>query len=194
MSQISEWLSGGDLRSDGRSPEIARVVLKDHPLLAELFDCLESTDDVVRGRAADALERISRSQPGWLLEQTPRLLSLAQSDPVPMVRWHLAMIFGNLALFPEWCDSLVRTLVEMLDDASVFVRSWAIVSLCVMARRYPEKGAQITDRVAPLLGDKSIAVRSRAKKALGLLINPATPFPPGWLKSPHLKDLSKNPR
>ncbi len=189
MSQFSRWLSGGDLRSDGRAPEIAEIVLQDRSLLEDLLGCLDSDDAVVRGRAADAVERVARLNPGWLLGEMPRLLSLARSDPVPMVRWHMAMILGYLAVYPEWADALAEVLLELLQDDSVFVRSWAIVSACILARWYPERADEITDQITHLQHDKSIAVRSKVRKALSLLVASDLPFPKGWLKSPHHKEL-----
>lgn len=187
MSQFSSWLSVGDLRSDGRAPEIAEIVLQDRSLLEDLLGCLDSDHAVVRGRAADAVERIARLNPGWLLGEMPRLLSLARSDPVPMVRWHMAMIFGYLVVYPEWGDALAEVLLDLLQDESVFVRSWAIVSACILARWYPKCTADIMDRMKLLQQDESIAVRSKVRKALGMLVNPDMPFPKGWLKSPHQK-------
>ena len=96
MSLILDWLDGGDLRSDGLSDEVAELVLKNLHLLDELVEGLSVPDDVVRGRTADALEKISRSRPEMMVDHLPMLLRMGKEDMVPMVRWHIAMMLGGL--------------------------------------------------------------------------------------------------
>jgi len=189
MGQILEWLSGGDLRSDGMSNEAADFVLKSPEMFDELFEGLSASDDVVRGRTADALEKISRTKPELLVERLPKLLQVAEEDHVPMVKMHLAMIFGHLAIYEERHRDLISTLLYLLDNGSVFARSWAIVSLCILAKKYPEERKQILERIEPIQRDRSIAMRTKARKAVDLLTNKNVPFPKGWIKSEHLQGL-----
>jgi hypothetical protein len=63
VHSIQEMLSGGDLRSIGRVPEVLGVMEKNPERMNELVRCLESGDPVVRGRAADALEKFSATRP-----------------------------------------------------------------------------------------------------------------------------------
>ncbi|KPK93045.1 MAG: hypothetical protein AMJ88_08930 [Anaerolineae bacterium SM23_ 63] len=189
MGQILEWLSGGDLRSDGMSNEAADFVLKSPEMFDELFEGLSASDDVVRGRTADALEKISRTKPELLVERLPKLLQVAEEDHVPMVKMHLAMIFGHLAIYEERHRDLISTLLFLLDNGSVFARSWAIVSLCILAKKYPEERKQILERIEPIQRDRSIAMRTKARKAVDLLTNKNVPFPKGWIKSEHLQGL-----
>ena len=189
MGQILGWLSGGDLRSDGMSNEAAEFVLKNPELFDELFEGLSVSDDVVRGRTADALEKISRTRPDMLVDRLPKLLQVAEEDQVPMVKMHLAMIFGHLAMYEERLSELISTLLYLLDDGSVFTRSWAVVSLCIMGRKYPEKREQILERIEPIRKDQSIAMRTKARMAIELLTKKNIPFPKGWIKSEHLQEL-----
>jgi HEAT repeat protein len=182
MNELLALLAGGDLRSDGRGDEVADVVTQNPALYPLLLEGLDEEDDVLRGRAAHALERVSRSRPELLLPDLPRLISLSLVDEVPMVRWHLAMIFGNLSLFPRETDRLVEALYALLGDESVFVRSWAIASLCLIGRDYPARRGEIIDSILPLVQDPSIAIRTRAKKALTVLED-GSALPAGWQKS-----------
>jgi hypothetical protein len=184
-----EWLSGGDLRSDGMSNEAADFVLKNPQVFDELFEGLSVPDDVVRGRTADAIEKISRKRPDIMIDRLPKLLQVAEEDHVPMVRMHLAMIFGHLAMYEERLNELISGLLYLLDDGSVFTRSWSIVSLCIIGRRYPEECNQILKRIEPIQRDQSIAMRTKARKAVDLLTNKQIPFPKGWIKSEHLQVL-----
>jgi HEAT repeat protein len=187
MGQILGWLSGGDLRSDGMANEAADFVLKNPELFEELFEGLSVSDDVVRGRTADALEKISRKRPDMLVDRLPKLQQVAEEDHVPMVKMHLAMIFGHLAMYEERLRELISTLLHLLDDGSVFTRSWAVVSLCIMGRMYPEEREQILERIQPIQRDQSIAMRTKARKAVDLLTNKNITFPKGWIKSEHLQ-------
>jgi hypothetical protein len=189
MNQILEWLSGGDLRSDGMSNEAAEFVLKNPQLLDELFEGLYVTDDVVRGRTADALEKVARTIPDKLIDRLPELIKIAKEDHVPMVKMHLAMIFGHLAMYEKKINDLASTLLHLLDDESVFTRSWAIVSLCIVGRMYPEECPQIIKRIEPIQRDRSIAMRTKARKAVDLLTKRQIPFPKGWIKSGHFQNL-----
>ncbi|MEW6718626.1 MAG: HEAT repeat domain-containing protein [Chloroflexota bacterium] len=189
MRELWSWLAGGDLRSDGMASEVADTVLKNPHLINELMEGLRVPDKVVRGRTAHALERISRFQPDTLVNHLPKLLQVAQEDPVSMVRWHIAMILGNLTIYEEWVDRITERLLDLLQDDSVFVKSWAIVSLCVLGRKYVEKREQITQEIMPLLRDSSTALKTRAEKGVRVLMNDETPFPKGWIKSEHLKGL-----
>lgn len=190
MGQILEWLSEGDLRSDGMSNEAADLVLKNPELFDDLFEGLSVSDDVVRGRTADALEKIARARPDLLIDRLPKLLQVAEGDHVAMVKMHLAMIFGHLAMYEERLRELVSILLDQLDDGSVFARSWAVVSLCIIGRKYPEEGHHILERIEPILKDRSIAMRTKARKAVDLLTNKDATFPKGWIKSEHLQGLS----
>jgi hypothetical protein len=60
MKNILGKLSGGDLRSEGKAEEVAKEVIKNHGILAELLEGIKSKDKVIRGRTAMSLEIISR--------------------------------------------------------------------------------------------------------------------------------------
>jgi hypothetical protein len=106
-----------------------------------------------------------------------------------MVKMHLAMIFGHLAMYEERLYELISVLLDLLDDGSVFTRSWAVVSLCIIARKYPDECRPILERIEPILKDRSIAMRTKARNAVDLLTNKNAPFPKGWIKSDHLQGL-----
>ena len=189
MNQILTWLSGGDLRSDGMANEVAGFILENPAACEDLYAGLSEKDDIVRGRTADAIEKISRSRPDLLRDHLLEMIGLAQVEKVPLVKMHLAMIFGHLAVYPELVEQLMPVLVTLLDDESVFTKSWAIASLCIIARKYPETCQNILVHLGPLQGDDSIAIRSRVKKAIPLLTDPDAQFPQGWIKSEHLQGI-----
>lgn len=191
MSQILEWLSGGDLRSDGMANETAEFVLNNPEMFEELLEGLTIPNDIIRGRTADAIEKVARTKPELVIEHIPAIIQISKTDTVPMVKMHLAMLFGHLAVFDEKVEELIPALFHLLDDTSVFARSWAITSLCIIGRKYTKESDRIVNRIAPLYKDKSIAVRSKVQKAVNLLTNEGLPFPKGWIKSEHLRSLER---
>ena len=180
MNELLRQLAGGDLRSDGYANEVADAVLALPDLFDQLLQGLQDEDDVVRGRTAHALERVSRGRPD-LLAPHVALLQQAANDGVAMVRWHVAMMWANLAMDvpPEVVHS---ALLEMLDDSSVFVRSWAISGLTIVALAHPNLEDEIIPALLPLQRDRSPAIRTRVRKALATLRD-GTQLPAGWLKS-----------
>lgn len=179
MNELLKKLCGGDLRSDGRADDVAEEVMETPQLLPLLVEGLQEPDDVVRGRTAHVLEKISRKMPAVLQEYTGVLIESALEDDVPMVKWHLAMIFGNIAS-EEKIDDMVSALIRLLKDESVFVKAWSIVSLCIIGQRYKEN-CTIIDSIKVLQKDDSTAVRTKARKALAVLEH-GEPLPAGWYK------------
>jgi HEAT repeat protein len=182
MATLIHWLSEGDLTTDGRANEVVELVVSNPELFPDLVVALNSPDPAVRGHAADALEKVIRSTPEWALECLPELRRTAVSDPVAMVRWHLAMVLGHLAGFAETLDASTRTLERLLRDPSAIVRSWALTSLCIIARRSTGRLVRITRLISGLTGDPSAAVRKRARRAVEVLTHPGQPLPRGWAK------------
>jgi len=179
---LIDWLAVGDLRSDGFSPQVAALVIENPDLLPELLEALAGGEDIVRGHAADALERVSRVHPVSVSNHLDPLLSQATGDPLPMVRWHLAMLLGNLGISGVDDQRITRVLIGLMDDRSSFVKSWAISSLCLVGRQDPESRALALESIASLQQDASIAVRHRALKAVDLLMKPHLEPPAGWSK------------
>jgi HEAT repeat protein len=189
MNEILQWLSGGDLRSDGMANQAAEFILEHPRLLYELFDGLKSGEDLIRGRTADALEKVARTKPDLFIDYLPDLLHIARADQVPMVKMHLAMLFGHLLACDVDIVEILSVLLNLLDDKSAFVKSWSIVSLCIVGKRHPKYTKDIFEDIARLHDDSSIAIRTRVKKALELLGDEEAKFPKGWVKSIHLQDL-----
>lgn len=70
MAQMENWLSGGDLRSNGASDEDARVIIQNPELIPDLIASLDAEDAVVRGRARKAMAVLTKPHaglpPGWV--------------------------------------------------------------------------------------------------------------------------------
>jgi HEAT repeat protein len=187
LNSLLSWLEGGDLRSDGEASQVADFVLAHPEALSDLLGGLRSTKDVIRGRSADAVEKVARARPDWIAHEAGHLAALARTDDLPMVRWHLAMTLAHLAGSPALVDLIVETLTALLADGSAFVRSWAIAGLCVVERLYPERLHEFLADISTLQSDPRASVRSRARRAVRILLNDDAPFPAGWNKSQRIR-------
>ena len=174
-------LLGGDLRSDGRSDEVVEEVRSNLDLFDDLFEGLRVSEDVVRGRTADALEKLARTHPELFVQSLPFILERVLKDEIPMVRWHLAMLLAYLDLSNEQLADVIDTLFLLLDDESVFVRSWAIVSLTVIGEEKSYYKPVFIKRVKNLENDESLAIKRKVQNSLAVL-NGVTQMPKGWRK------------
>jgi len=182
MNHLLEQLQGGTLVSDGAANEVADIVLADPTLLEKLVEGLKISDDVIRARTTHALERISRVQPDLLASLWPELINLAVNDPVPMVRWHIPMIFSNLNLNGTDFEISLSVLFRLLKDKSVFVKNWTIAGLTVFGKNKRFRREEIILNLKTMAGDPAKSVRVRAAKAIQILENDQ-PLPSGWYKS-----------
>ncbi len=134
---------------------------------------------------------MARSQPELLAPYLPKLLSLTRRELLPVVKMHLAMTFGHLVVLDGPVEPLLSALFELLADESAYAVSWAITSLCIIARKYPQQHKRILQRLSGLERKDSKAIRARLEKAIRLLTDDALPFPNGWVKSEQLRGLTK---
>lgn len=69
-----------------------------------------------------------------------------------------------------------------MEDDSNFVKSWSISSF-ILGRRNKSKRRRIIRKIKPLEKHGSVAIRSRASKALKILENENEPIPDTWKKT-----------
>jgi HEAT repeat protein len=189
MNEILSWLSGGDLRSDGLADQAAEFILGNPQLVDELFEGLSSENPVIRGRTADALEKVARQEPGLFINRVSELVKLAKNEDVQMVKMHLAMLFGHLVACKQKIDEITEILLHLLKDEGAFTRSWTITSLAIIGKVYPDRRELAYESISRLGNDQSIAIQTRARKALEVLEGAKKRFPKGWIKSVHLGDI-----
>jgi len=91
------------------------------------------------------------------------------------------MLFGYVEVEREMKKKIIDTLIVLLNDVSVFVQSWSIVSLTIIGLDNDQYRASIIDKIKPLLASNSIAVRRKAENAIAVL-EWKQPLPKGWSK------------
>jgi len=121
---IGATLSGGNPRSLGHPTEVVRFVLDNPARLDELFDCLFNNDEIVRMRAADALEKICQQNPDWVTPYIDRLLTEVAAIEQPSVQWHLAQMIGELTL----SDAQQAKAVDILKHNLEYATDWIVLN------------------------------------------------------------------
>jgi hypothetical protein len=135
MNEILEKLSDGDLRSEGKSEEVAQEIVSNPSLLNDLAQGLGSENKVIRGRVCMTMEIISRQHPELLNDFVPQLIELALIDSVAQVRWHIAEIFGNVHIGDEDIEQIIQILLEYLKDKSKIVKYCSTKTLGILGGR-----------------------------------------------------------
>jgi hypothetical protein len=85
-------LRGGDLRSIGRSNEVAEDIEKNVSLFETVFSGLYDTDPVVRMRSADVIEKATQIKPELLSGHTSEIISIWTTIKQQEVCWHMVQI------------------------------------------------------------------------------------------------------
>jgi len=169
MQDIIKKLQGGDRRSTGRSEEIVLEVL-DHPdLFDELIHAILLEDPVVRMRAADAVEKISIENQGYLQPYKDLILNEIAEIKQQEVRWHIAQILPRLELNMEETERAIEILKIFLRDQSRIVRTFTMDSLAYFAERDPALESWVISLIEEMVEDGSPAMKSRGKKLLARL-------------------------
>ena len=165
-------LAGGHHNSLGRTEEVVVIVVGDQARLDELFDCLDSPDELVRLRAGDALEKVCRERPDWFLPYADRFLIEIGKIDQPSVQWHTAQILDHLrpdltAARRRRSAALLHAYLDGSDDWIVLNTSMAI--LTEWAGEDADLARALRPSLERLTGDRRKSVAKRAGKCLAVL-------------------------
>ncbi len=117
-------LTGGDPRSLHGVDDVVESVIADPSRLPELIELVFTADQVVRMRAADALEKVARDQPRLLTSRVHELLDRSEGSTLASVQWHVAQIVGEVPLEPADRPRAIARLREYLDGSD----DWIVIN------------------------------------------------------------------
>jgi len=159
-------LAGGDRRSIGQSDRVAATVAKNARLFATLMAAVWSEDPVVRMRAADAAEKVTREKPAWLASYRKELLGLLTEAEEPEMRWHLAVMVPRLMLNAKERQAAVSALNRYLEDRSSIVKTFALQGLMDLAKDDEGLRPTVIDRLREATRTGTAAMKARSRKLL----------------------------
>lgn len=156
-------LDGGDLRSIGRADEAAEWVTRQPELFEDLVEACGSESRLVRMRAADAIEKLTRSAPELLRPYKRQFVRMLNDAETPEFRWHMAAIIPRLSLNPRERQRVVAVLKSYLLDKSSIVKTFAVHALADLAAAHPELRPDVITilREAARVGTPAMQARSR---------------------------------
>ena len=172
MHPLVAKLQGTDGRSIGRSEEVVGDVLADPSQFRVVFDAMLVPDPVVRVRAADAVQKITRRRPDLLQGLENRVLFDLAATGQPEVRWHVAQLAPRLALTPRQRARAITMLRGLIDDDSRIVRTCAMRALADLAEHDEQMRRWVRPLLAELTRTGTPAMRSRGRKLLARLEQP----------------------
>lgn len=165
MTDILNKLKGGDLRSKGKSEEIVDDILKQPFLFGEVFEGMLNDDPVVRMRAADAIEKVSRLHPEYLKDYKKRLIQEVSKIDQQEVRWHVAQMFSRLELNDNEKELIVNLLFSWIEESnSNIVRVNSMQALSDLAEENRELRSLVLEKLQEIIQIGSPSMISRGKK------------------------------
>ena len=163
---ILALLEGGDRRSIGHSDQVAAIVSKDPKLFPELIAGLWSADSLVRMRAADAAEKVTRECRELLQPYKKELLGLMSEVEEQEVRWHLAVMIPRLSLTAKERQTAISALTRYLEDRSSIVKTFALQGLADMAQDEPSIRPKVIEVLREATRNGTPAMKARSRKLL----------------------------
>lgn len=138
MSQLLDTLSGGDLRSIGKSNAVAHQV-RSQQQFDKLFEGLFHNDRLIVMRTADAIEKITREQYAYLHPHKKTLLRLLATAKEKELKWHLASLVSRLKLTKTELGKVWTILTQWALDAdeSRIVRVNSVQGLFELSKQSP---------------------------------------------------------
>lgn len=165
-------LTGGHPNSLGRTVEVVEMVQQTPDLLAALYRCYDSADEVVRLRTSSAFKRLFRAEPAWFDAYADRFIDEVAAIDQASAQWTVAQLCGELTdrLTPAQrrrATTVLQRLLQQSDDWIVLnaamqtLGDWAVDDAALAAALRPE--------LARLSGDTRKSVARRAAKLAATL-------------------------
>src|SRR5690606_36078616 len=163
---VVERLAGTDRRSMGLADQAAKEIADDQALFDQAVGALFSDDPVIRMRAADAVEKASRSRLERLYRQKEALLGPLAAIPQQEVRWHVAQMLPRLPLDLAERRRAAAILEVYLADRSTIVRVNALEALALLAAGDGELEEKVSRLLTAAAASGAPAEKARARKLL----------------------------
>lgn len=169
---FEQMLTGGHPNSLGRTIEVVDTVLADSGRLDELYNCYFSEDEVVRLRTSNALKRISKEHPEWLVPYIDKFIAEIAEIEQASTQWTLANLFETLA--SEMSESQLMSAKAVVKRNLTSWDDWIVLNnsmqtLAGWAKTDPELKEWLLPHLEERSTDSRKSVAGRAKKMLKLL-------------------------
>lgn len=165
MKKILKQLTGGDFRSIGASNKVVQAVLSNPKLFASVFPGFFEADPLVRMRAADAVEKITKTRPELLRRFKKPLLDRVAMSKQQEVQWHVAQMLPRLELTESDMVKVRSILDSYLNTAkSNIVRVMSLQALADLTLQGKLGKGHVINRIkhySDAVNTPSVRARSR---------------------------------
>ena len=166
---ILSLLKGGDRRTIGQTDRVAAAVAKDPKLFPQLIAGLWFENLLIRMRAADAAEKVTRKYPVLLQPFKKELLGLMAETTQQEMRWHLALMVPRLTLTADERQLAASWLNGYLEDRSSIVKTSALQGLADLANLTDDHStlrSQVIELLREATRSGTPAMKARSRKLL----------------------------
>lgn len=165
---IISLLSEGDKRTVNNVDTVVAYTLKDNQAANLLVACLQSRDEGLAMRAADALVKVFAKQPGLLTPYTSQLVETLLSCSQKEVRWHLAQVLPFLPMTKDQVHQAAKIWVDdFYHSKSSIVRTFSLQAMHDISGNNPDLRPEYERMISFALAEGTPAMKSRAKILLG---------------------------
>ncbi len=142
-------------------------MVSDNPkLFSRLIAGLWSADPLVRMRAADVTEKVTREHAEFLRPYKKELLGLMSEAAQQELRWHLAAMIPRLPLDATERQIAMSSLNHYLEDRSSIVKTFALQGLADLARNEPSILPRVLEILRGATRNGTPAMKARSRKLL----------------------------
>ena len=171
---FEQILMGGHPNSLGRTLEVVDLVLAHLERFEELFDCYQSSDEVVRLRTSNAIKRVQAEHPKILLPYIDRLIEEISAIDQASTQWTIAQLFDRLK--EDLNPAQRAAAIDIMKRNLANYQDWIVLNattevLATWAQEDSGLKTWILPHLERLSQDKRKSVASRAKKKIALLMN-----------------------
>lgn len=165
MRDLDKLLKDGDLRSIGKANEVVKEV-KNQSDFDTLFNGLFNSDRKIVMRSADAIEKITIENSGYLSKHKKKVLLLCTTAKDKELKWHLALIVTRIKLSKKEFGKVWQTLTHWATDKneSKIVRVNSIQGLDNLLRQNQELRQDFEITLNELEGENIPSITARIKK------------------------------
>ena len=142
------------------------MVSKNLQLFPKLIVGLWSKDPLVRMRAADAAEKITRRNPELLTPYRKELLGLLGETVDQELRWHLSVMVPRLSLNSNERKRAISLLNSYMQDRSSIVKAFALQGLADLARDDASIRSTVIEILREATRSGTPAMKARSRKLL----------------------------
>ncbi len=166
MVSFEKILSGGDLRSIGKSDSVVLKIQNQNDF-DELFKCMFHKDRIVVMRAADTIEKITINNPTYLTKHKKKILELCNTAIDKELKWHLALLIPRLHLDRMELGKTWNTLTHWAEDKreSRIVRVNSIQGLFELSKQEKSLTQDLNLTLLELENENIPSINARIKNA-----------------------------